>query len=173
MSIDELVQAISDWASAALPDTEVKLRSPTDLSAASGVAICIIGFRGLRGRGHAMARRDPVIDHVEVDLLVCVAESDPLALASKVAELQFAALEGGPFTVAASEDTRSILTELERPPGSGLLLRGEIARQRAAKPIPLVREASFDLTDKNSEPAEPNSTPSRSGARGGRRRSQA
>ena len=171
MSIDELVLAISEWASAALPGTEVKLRMPADPAGDDGVSLYIVGFRGLHDRRHAMARRDPVIDLLEVELVLRVADKDPLAQARKVAELQFAAMAGGPITVAEPEAARALFAGLELPPGSGLLLRGEIARQRPAKPIPLVREATFDLSDLNRETTEPEPS-ERPPARRGRRQSQ-
>lgn len=148
MSLDELVSAVSTWAAAASPGVEPKMRSPSDGPGGPGVSLFVVGFRPLNDRRPTFARRDPVIDFLEVELLLSVVGPTPIDEAQIVADFHFAAVEAAPFTIAEIADTRAVLRDFGMAPGAGILIRGRIARQRAERPVPRVEEAVFNLVDR-------------------------
>lgn len=148
MSLDELVSAVLAWVNFVRPDAEVALRPLADPNT-DGMSLRVLGLRSLNDGRNTLARRDPVIDLLEVELLMSVGGSDPKAAAVAATDLYFAALEGAPpFTVDAAANALDIGRRLGLQPAIGIVLRGRIARERTAKPIPLVREARFELVER-------------------------
>jgi hypothetical protein len=175
MSLDELVNAVSAWVKSVRPGAELAVRGLADPDT-SGISLRVLALRGTNDSRHVLARRDPVIDVLEVDLLLSVGDQ-PAGAAATAADLHFAALEAAPpFTLNTNADALEIARGLGLAPAIGIVLRGRIARERVAKPVPLVREAKFELVPKEvaeggrsppapatPEPAEPSSsaTPTR------------
>ncbi|MGD9740011.1 MAG: hypothetical protein AB7O56_12025 [Bauldia sp.] len=131
------------------------MRSASDGPGGPGVSLFVVGFRPSNDRRPTLARRDPVIDILEVELLLTVVGPTPIDEARIAADLHFAALEAATFTIADIADTRAVLRVLEMTAGTALLLRARIARQRAERPVPRVEEAVFNLTDRTRPIAAP------------------
>lgn len=149
MSLQELVNAVSAWVKSVRPGAELALRGLADPST-DGLSLRVLALRSANDSRHALARRDPIVDILEVDLLLSVGGSEPEAAMETAADLHFAALEAAPpFTLNASADALEISRGLRLTPALGIVLRGRIARERAARPVPLVREAKFELVGKN------------------------
>ncbi|MCC6984336.1 MAG: hypothetical protein IT535_13785 [Bauldia sp.] len=149
MSLQELVNAVSAWVKSVRPGAELALRGLADPNT-DGLSLRVLALRSANDSRHALARRDPIVDILEVDLLLSVGGSEPEAAMETAADLHFAALEAAPpFTLNASADALKISRGLRLTPALGIVLRGRIARERAARPVPLVREAKFELVGKN------------------------
>jgi hypothetical protein len=147
MSLDELVNAVSAWVESVRPGTEPALRGLADPDT-DGLSLRVLALRSVNDSRHAMARRDPIVDVLEVDLLLSIGGEAKSAI-DLAAELHFAALEAPPpFTLNTGADALGISRTLGLKPALGIVLRGRIARERAARPIPLVREAKFELVPK-------------------------
>lgn len=156
MSVDELVSAITTWAAKTLPGREPVLSFPGEVGESEGVFLSFIAFRPVNDLRSAMPRRDPVVDILEVDLMLTIAVPDPLEQARLVADLHFAALQGNTsFLLVAPSEARELLRDVGATPDRSLVLRGRIARERAAKAVPVVREAIFELRDKARGTTEP------------------
>jgi hypothetical protein len=148
MSLNELVNAVSAWVKSVRQGTELALRGLADPDT-DGLSLRVLALRNVNDSRHALARRDPIVDILEVDLLLSIGGSEPEAAGDLAAELNFAALEAPPpFILNASADALEISRALGLKPALGIVLRGRIARERAARPIPLVREAKFELVPK-------------------------
>lgn len=148
MSLHELVTAVSAWVNSVRPGAELALRNLADPNT-DGLSLRVLALRSANDSRHALARRDPIVDILEVDLLLSVGGLEPEAAMETAAELYFAALEAAPpFTLNASANALDIGRGLGLAPALGIVLQGRIARERTAKPVPLVREARFELVGK-------------------------
>ena len=148
MGLGELFDAIKTWVSEALPKATIKPWAPGTNSFDDDVAISFLAFRQTNEMRHTRARRDPVIDQLEVDCLIMPRNSDPLRQSTMLAELHFAAMRGAPGRLAGPDVERQFLSQLSLPPGSGLILTATLRRQREERNVALVKEAVFDINER-------------------------
>lgn len=149
MNVDQLVSAIRAWTAETLPGMELTLCAPGAPPDGEGLFLCFAGYRGANDSRNTLARRDPVVDVLEVELVLTIAAADALEQARLAADFHFAALQGdAPFIVVAPPAAHDLLRAVSAVPGRSIPLRARIARQRDAKPTVPVREARFNLTDR-------------------------
>lgn len=148
MSLNELFAAISAWVGSVRPEADVRWLSPGD-PATEGVAVRVLGLRPVNDNRGTLARRDPIVDVLEVELLLSIEGGEPAANAALAADLQFASLETAlPFHLDLASSAGERARMLGLAPMLGMVLRARITRERPAKPVKLVREAHFDLVDR-------------------------
>jgi hypothetical protein len=150
MGLEELTDEIRDWVGTVLPGIDLNVTAADETDRGPGISLMFVGFRQSNDARHTMARRDPVIDQLEVDCLIVPHNSDPLMQSAMVSDLYFAALDESPGVLASSDAANAVLNELSLGPGSGLLLTAKLSRERKARRVELVQEAVFDVLDKAS-----------------------
>lgn len=148
MSVDQLVAAIRAWAAESLPGLELTLRAPDAGQEGEGVFVSFVGYRAANDSRNTSPRRDPVIDILEVDLLITFAVADALEQARLAADFHFAALQGNAPFLLVGPQSNELLRELGAVPGKSVLVRSRLARERDARAVPPVREAVFDVVDR-------------------------
>ena len=109
MGLNSLVIAIEKWLADALPKATVKVCSADKSEFKNGVSVSFVNFRQSIDTRNTMARRDPVIDQLDVDVLLVPRDSDPMKQVTMVADLYFAALQEAPGHLASDEITNNTL----------------------------------------------------------------